>query len=221
MKILKKLLIVIPVVIGVVIFAVMKINKKPPERIENLERVQTVRVISLEKMSVVPRVISYGYVESDRTWQGISEVSGKVVFVNENLEKGVFIKKDEVLLKIDATNYGLAETSGVADLMNVDARLRELEQSRKNTQRLLDIEKKSLSSAGLELKRKRELFANQYISFSKNAVTASIILKASSDLVLLIWSSPALFPSNRILSSSSMNRSEIFAISPRRISTPV
>ena len=166
MKILKKLLIIIPIVCGIIFFVVMKANKKPPVRLDNRERVHTVRVISLEKMQVVPRVTTYGYVEADRTWQAISEVSGKIVNVNDNLKKGYFIKKDEVLFKIDTTSYGLAETRGVAELMNVDARLRELEQSRTNTERLLAIEKKSLDSAGQELKRKRELFANEYISAS-------------------------------------------------------
>ncbi|SDT87910.1 efflux RND transporter periplasmic adaptor subunit [Desulfobacula phenolica] len=166
MKILKKLLIIIPVVCGIALFAVMKMNKKAPVRLENKERVQTVRVIPLEKMQVIPRITAYGYVEADRTWQAISEVSGKIVNVNQNLKRGYFIKKGEVLFKIDTTSYGLAETRGVADLMNLDARLKELEQSRKNTERLLAIEKKSLASAGQELKRKRGLFANEYISAS-------------------------------------------------------
>ncbi|MCK5099072.1 MAG: hypothetical protein KAR45_13275, partial [Desulfobacteraceae bacterium] len=166
MKFSKKLLIIIPVICGIVFFIVMRMNKTAPVRFENRERIQVVRVIPLEKTSVVPRVISYGYVEADRTWQAISEVSGKIVSVNESLKKGNFIKKDEVLFKIDTTSYGLAESRGVADLMNIDARLKELDQSRKNTTRLLAIEKKSLASAGQELKRKRELLANGYISVS-------------------------------------------------------
>jgi len=166
MKNLKKLLIIIPIIFGIVLFAVMAMNKKPPVRLENLERVQTVRVISLERMKVVPRIISYGYVEAERTWQAIPEVSGKIVFVNENLKRGHFIKKGEVLLKIDTTTYGLAETKGRADLANVDAKLKELEQSRKNTLGLLSIEKQSLASEQLELKRKRDLFAKGYISAS-------------------------------------------------------
>ncbi|WP_457551074.1 efflux RND transporter periplasmic adaptor subunit [Desulfobacula sp.] len=166
MKILKKLLIIIPIICGIIFFAVMKTNKQAPVRLKDKERVQAVRVIPLEKMEVVPRVVSYGYVEADRTWQAISEVSGKIVSVNENLKKGYFIKKDEVLFKIDTTSYGLAETRGVADVMNVEARLKELEQSRENAVRLLSIEKKSLASAGQELQRKRELFEKQYISAS-------------------------------------------------------
>ena len=103
MKIIKKLLVIIPVICGIALFAFMKMNKKPPVRLENQERVQTVRVISLEKMVVVPRVVSYGYVEADRTWQAIPEVSGKIFYVNDNLKRVHFIKKGEVLLKIDTT----------------------------------------------------------------------------------------------------------------------
>ena len=166
MKTIKKLLIIVPVICGIALFAFLKTNKQPPVRIEGKERVQTVRVMGVEKTIVVPRVISHGYVEPDRTWQAIPEVSGRVVYMHENLKKGHFIKKDEVLLKIDTASYGLAETRGVADLMNVDARLKELEQQKKNTRRLLEIEKQSLASAGHELKRKQELFKNRYISAS-------------------------------------------------------
>ncbi len=166
MKIVKKLLIIIPIICGIALFVFMKSNKKAPVRLEDKQRVQAVRVIPMEKMAVVPQVVSYGYVEPDRTWQAISEVSGKVVFMHHNLKKGHFIKKGEVLFKIDTTAYGLAENRGRADVMNVNARLKELEQSRKNTQRLLKIEKQSLASAGQELKRKRELFKNGYISAS-------------------------------------------------------
>lgn len=166
MKIFKKLIIIIPVICGIALFAVLKMNKKPPERLENRERRQTVRVITLEKTSVIPQVTSHGYVEADKTWQAIPEVSGKVVFMNENLKKGYFIKKGEVLFRIDTTSYGLAESRGQADLMNIDAKLVELEQQRKNIRRLLEIERKSLQSASQELKRKQMLFDKKYISAS-------------------------------------------------------
>ena len=166
MKILKKLLIIIPIICGIILFVWMKNTKQPPVRLDHKERVQTVRVISLEKTPVVPRAIGYGYVDADRTWEAISEVSGKIVYMNKNLKKGYFITKGELLLKIDTTTYGLAETRGVAELMTVDARLKELAQSQKNTQRVLSIEKKSLASASQELKRRQELFDKGYISAS-------------------------------------------------------
>ncbi len=166
MKQFKKFLIIIPILFGVIIFVLMKINKNPPVRLDDAERVQSVRVIPLKKMEVVPRIISYGYAVPDKSWQAISEVSGKIVNVHPNLKKGYFIKEGEILFNIDTTTYGIAETKGVAEVMNINARLKELEQTQKNTQRLLATEKKSLISAGQELKRKRELFAKNYISAS-------------------------------------------------------
>lgn len=170
MKILKKILFIIPVICGIALLVWMKSNKQPPARLDFKKRVQTVRIIPMEKTPVVPRAISYGYVEADRTWEAISEVSGKIVFMNKNLKKGYFIQKGELLLKIDTTAYGLAETRGMAELLNVDARLKELDQSRKNTQRLLDIEKKALAISAQELKRMQELF-------DKGVVSASILEK--------------------------------------------
>ena len=166
MKHLNKFLIIIPVFCGIALLIFMKVSKHEPARTEGKERVQTVRVIGVEKTDIVPRVLAYGYVQADRTWEAISEVSGKVIFVHENLKKGHFIKQGELLLKIDTTSYGLAETKGHADLMNVDAKLKELEQSRRNIERLLATEKKSLGIASQELERKRELFRNGYLSSS-------------------------------------------------------
>ncbi len=166
MKHLKKLVILIPVIIGVGLFILMKTNKKPPVRLEDQERVQAVRVISLEKTIVIPRSTGYGYVRADRTWQAIPEVSGQVVFMDEQLKKGYFIHKGDLLLKIDTRSYGLAESRGVAEVMDLDAQLKQLEQSKKNTEHLLVIEKKALVIASQELDRKRKLYEKQYISAS-------------------------------------------------------
>ncbi len=166
MKHLKKLVILIPVIIGVMLLIVMKTNKKPPVRLENRERVQAVRVIALEKTSVIPRTIGYGYVGPDRTWQAIPEASGQVVFMEPTLKKGAFIHKGDLLLKLDTRAFGLAESKGVAEVMNIDARLKELEQSKINTEHLLVIEKKALTIASQEVTRKRKLYEKQFISSS-------------------------------------------------------
>ena len=166
MKHLKKLVILIPVIIGVMLLIVMKTNKTPPVRLENRERVQAVRVIALEKTSVIPRTTGYGYVGADRTWQAIPEASGQVVFMEDRLKKGAFIHKGDLLLRLDTRAFGLAESKGVAEVMNLDARLKELEQSKKNTEHLLVIEKKALVIASQEVDRKRKLHEKQFISSS-------------------------------------------------------
>lgn len=163
---MKKLVILVPIIAGIALFGILKSSKQPPQRIEGLERVQAVRVMTVAKGPVTPRTTGYGYVRADRTWQAIAEVSGQVVEMEEKIKKGYFIQRGELLFKIDTTAYGLAESRGVAEVMNLDAQLRELEQSGKNTRELLAIEKKALALAAQELERKRQLFEKQYISAS-------------------------------------------------------
>lgn len=163
---LKKISIIVPIALGVILFVQMKKNKQEPIRLEAKERVHTVRVIPLEKMDLIPRALGYGYVQPSQTWEAISEVSGKVVEVHKHLKKGHFIKKGEMLLRIDTATYGLAESKGVANVMTIEAQLKELEQSRANTQRLIEIEKRSLDISAQELKRKRGLFQKGYLSAS-------------------------------------------------------
>lgn len=130
------------------------------------ERAFTARVMTFTPSSVVPRTTAYGYVKPARTWEAISEVSGKVVYMDKDLKRGSFFRKGDLLLKIDTESYGLAERRGVADVMSIDAQLKELEQSKKNTERLLAIEKKSLAISAKELERKRELFKKGLVARS-------------------------------------------------------
>ncbi|MCG8533049.1 MAG: hypothetical protein MI749_20670, partial [Desulfovibrionales bacterium] len=162
----KRLLIVVPIVCGVILVGVMKNTKKPPKKVAGRERVRTVRVLPLEKMRVRPRVTGYGYVIPDRTWEAIAEVGGKVVHMAPHLKKGNFFKKGDLLFRLDPEAYGLAETRGRAELLNLEAQLKELEQTRKNTSRVLETERRSLAILAQEVKRKKDLFAKGVISAS-------------------------------------------------------
>ncbi|SLM29394.1 putative Efflux transporter, RND family, MFP subunit [Desulfamplus magnetovallimortis] len=196
MKTAKKLLIVIPIVCGIMVFMYMKKNRTVPVRLDAKERIRTVRVISLEKMDVIPRATGYGYVEPAQSWDAISEVSGKVIEVHPYLKKGFFINKGERLLRIDTATYGLAESRGKAEVMNVDAQLKELEQSRENTRRLLEIEKRSLNISAQELERKRGLFKKGYISESEMENEEKRFL-AQQTTVNNLQNSLDLFPAQR------------------------
>lgn len=79
MKYIKRLIIVLPVIAGIGLFAFMKMNRKAPERMDGRERVRAVRVMPLKRQFVLPRITGYGYVAADRTWQAIPEVSGRIV----------------------------------------------------------------------------------------------------------------------------------------------
>jgi len=166
MKNWKTWLVIPPVIMGIIFFNLMVKSKKAPKQIEAKERIRAVRVIQAPMVNVTPRAIGYGYAEPAQTWNAVAEVSGRIVEMHEELKKGSFYMKDQLMLKIDPVTYGLAEDRGKANVVNIDAQLKELSQRKKNTQRLLATEKKSLKLSAQELERKRDLFKKGYISQS-------------------------------------------------------
>ncbi len=194
MKSSRRYLFFIPVVCGILFFIFMTSNKKPPVRPEVAERSRAVSVVDVEKMTIIPRVTGYGYVEPTETWEAIPEVSGRVVEIHPELRKGTFVAKGDLLLRIDPESYGLAESRGEASVMNIEAQLKELEQEKKNTERLLENEKRSLELTLKEVKRKRGLSKKGYVSPSELEKEEKILL-AQQVTVNNIENSLALIPS--------------------------
>ena len=73
-----KLLILPPLAVGIVIFVLLVRSNRGPVRERGSERAQPVRVVSIEPQSIVPTAVAYGTVEPGRTWQAVSEVSGRI-----------------------------------------------------------------------------------------------------------------------------------------------
>jgi multidrug efflux system membrane fusion protein len=163
----KRWLFFIPVICGVLLVMTMVKNKKVPNRPEISESGRQVGVLKVQPMTIVPRVIGYGYVEPTEKWEAVSEVSGKVVAMHPELKKGAFISKGEVLLQIDPESYGLAETRGKATVMTVEAQIKELQQQKANTERQLAVEREALTLTKRELERKRQLHKKGFVSQSE------------------------------------------------------
>jgi multidrug efflux system membrane fusion protein len=164
---LKRFLFIIPLLCGLFLFYTMVSNKKGPKRPEISERIRTVSIIHARKTTVIPRTTGYGYVEPTETWEAIPEVSGKIVAVHPELEKGAFVAKGDLLLKIDPQSYGLAASRGQATVMSVEAQLIELQQEKANIEKLLNIESKAFNLARQEFVRNQDLFKKGYVSASE------------------------------------------------------
>lgn len=164
MKITKKLLFFIPVAAGVLLLITVVNNKKGPSRPQLAEQPRTVYVVTAQPMTIIPRVTGYGYVQPTETWEALPEVSGKIVEIHPELEKGAFIAEGDLLVRIDPQSYDFAESRGLASVMSVDAQLKELAQQKTNTQKLLDIERQKLQLTEQELERNKKLYEKGVIS---------------------------------------------------------
>lgn len=196
MKQLKRLIFFVPVIAGLLFIVTMVKNKQEPDRPETKERSRAVSAIQVEPMTVIPRVVGYGYVEPTESWAAIPEVSGKVIERHPELKKGAFFSRGDVLLRLDPESYGLAKTRGTASVMNVDAQLKELDQEKENTKRLIDIEKESLELAQKELTRKRKLTEKGYLSQSELDLEEKNLLSQQTTLKNL-YNTLDLFPSKK------------------------
>ncbi len=163
-KILKRLLIIPPIVVGVALMAYQVKNRQAPQHESLKEVAKKVRVISVPKLTVVPRALGFGNVTPGTVWEAVAEVAGKIVKIHPLLKAGAILPKDTVILKIEPTDYQLAQQSTEADIRAIDAQISELKTREKNTNASLGIERRSLALNEKDLKRKQALLKRRAVS---------------------------------------------------------
>ena len=104
----KKWLLILPIVIAIaVLFFLMK-NRAEPEQAQPTEQTRAVRIITVPKLTVIPRATGYGSVVPGKTWDSVVEVNGRITEVHPQLKNGELVQAGAVLIRIDATDYELA-----------------------------------------------------------------------------------------------------------------
>lgn len=160
----KRLLIIVPILIGVAFVAHNVRNRTEPERIDGGETARKVRIITVPKTDVVPRALGFGTVTPGTVWEAVAEVQGKVIEIHGQLKSGAILPKGAVLLRIDPADYRLALRSVEADIAVIKAQLAELAGRGANTRASLAIENRLLAIARRELDRKRQLVRSRVAS---------------------------------------------------------
>lgn len=162
----KLLLFSVPVAIGVMVFSNFMNEPKAIRSRKKVGQIKTVRVLNIKPQNVTPEATGFGVVRPTRFWKAVSEVSGKVDYINPNLKVGSFLKKGTVLVKLDRTTYRLSVTEAQETIKSIDAQIEELKVRQSNYQSLLDLEKRRYELAQNEMKRQDRLYKGKYISSS-------------------------------------------------------
>lgn len=153
MSLPKKLLILPPLVVGVAVLVFFVKRREGPAREEATEISRAVRVVTVVKRDVVPRVIGYGTVRPARDWSAVAEIAGRVAEVSPLLREGEVVPAGHTILRIDDTDARLEVARLRADADGLRAQLTRLELTQKNVETLLAVEKRSLELAEREEKR--------------------------------------------------------------------
>lgn len=162
----KKLWFFVPVIAGIVIFALLVKFKSKPSGEKLQEQAAYVQVFRVSKQTVVPKAVGFGTVEPGKIWKAYPQVSGKIVWLSERLDVGEFFKKGERLLQIDDSVYKLRIIQQKAEIKKIEATLLELAAKEKSYQAKLLLQKLNLELNLREQKRQRDLAKVNVVSAS-------------------------------------------------------
>lgn len=104
----RKLLLVPPIVLGVLVLLWMAAGKEPPATAQRGEPTRTVRVIEALELDLIPTAEGYGPVRPARVWEAVAQVKGQVVKIHPRLRDGEILAVGTELLRIDPVDYELA-----------------------------------------------------------------------------------------------------------------
>lgn len=153
----RRLLIIPPVLIGTAVFLWMRSNAGELPIRPQEEVARTLRVITVQRHDVVPRIEAYGTAQPGQIWRAVAEVRGRIVRVHPELKPGSILPEGEEVLLIDQTEYELAITQLTADIEQAQAQLEELGVREQNDTASLRIEKDALALSEQELARIQRL----------------------------------------------------------------
>ena len=146
----RKLLIIPPIVLGVLVLLWMTEGRQPPAQVERGEPTRSVRVIEAPLLELIPKAEGYGPVRPARVWTAVAQVAGQVLEIHPKLRDGEILPEETLLVRIEPADYELA-------LREAQAELAELEVQERNAQASLAIEERNLKLASQDLERKRKL----------------------------------------------------------------
>ncbi|MGM0418910.1 MAG: efflux RND transporter periplasmic adaptor subunit [Thermodesulfobacteriota bacterium] len=109
---------------GIMVYLVK--NRVIPEKKEIKEQGVLVDTVKLKKSGHLVKISLTGIVNIFEKAEISPEVSGRIIHVNDKLEKGGYIKKGEILFKIDSFNYKRVIESSKSAVARAESELKQL-----------------------------------------------------------------------------------------------
>ncbi len=152
----KKIKILLPITIIIItVLIVNTIMNNPPKTKRGFKKEKAgikVETRLIQKQNYEMFIDSYGVIQASKKSALSTQVGGKIVYVSENFKEGAYIKKGEVLLKIEEADYKI-------DLQSAKAKLTLAEQA------LIEEQAKSIQAK------------EDWESFNKNQKANDLVLR--------------------------------------------
>ena len=154
------LLIAVLLGLGVAGFRFFASMKKPPGRAATPPPRVAIRVRPAERTSHQEIIHGYGRARALRATTVAAELSATILEIAPELEAGVAVEKDAVLLRLDDRDARTALDGARARLASSRADVQRLERESTSLTRQLDVARDELASAERELARERQMLAD-------------------------------------------------------------
>jgi RND family efflux transporter MFP subunit len=105
-------------------FALIR-NKKIPDRQSKKEKLLQVEVRALKAELIPLEISAFGSVQAESSTLIVPDVAGKVIWVNPHFKEGDYLEKDEILFKIDPSQYKKELAEARAHLARTERELAE------------------------------------------------------------------------------------------------
>ncbi len=144
-------------------------NKKRPEQQKAQVRTPVLEVIRIEKQDVQLSVNSYGVVEPKYKAEVVSEVTGSVNYISPDFAVGKFVRKGELLARLDDSDYHADLAQAEASLAQAQAKLKEeIARGKVAKKTLRDVSPNKKTALGLREPQRKQEEAN--VKFAKAGV---------------------------------------------------
>jgi RND family efflux transporter MFP subunit len=185
----RKLLILPPIALGLLVLMFMASNRQGPQKAESGEPTKLVRIVEARQLELIPTAEGYGAVQPARIWSAVAQVAGRIVDIHPRLRDGEIISEGSLLLQIDPVDYQL-------NLAQAEAELAELEVEATNAKASLSIEERTLGIAQREYERISKL-AKKGTASQSDVDNAERNLLTSRNAVQNVKNTLALLPTKR------------------------
>mgnify|MGYP001157998161 CR=1 FL=1 len=203
--------IIVPVLILALAFGGFKYqmaNKPEPKKKMKQRIIPIVRSIEAELVRDYSfQVGGYGTVKAGRQVDIVSEVAGKIIWVNKKLKTGGKFKKNEGLYRIDDTTYVTALDAKVATLKTKEYELQKIEEEAAISNREWEI----WNDTGVAERKASPLVSYQpQLEAARAAVKSaqSAVASAKNDLAKILYKAPF----NSIVTSESIEQGKVIRV---------
>jgi RND family efflux transporter MFP subunit len=174
---------------GVIIAAVFFSMRPKPQKKTSEELVRVLQAIKIKTQDIRLQVTGYGTAEPIREVMLSAELKGRIVMKSTDLKEGMLVEKDQVLARIDVSDYEIALMEAKAEITRLNAEREQLKQYLQDTHEQLAKEIEILKLYMSDYKRQKEL-AGKGIAATKameeaqrNMVTQrKVIINTQTDL---------------------------------------